>query len=1243
MKKFILLIVAGLWSAAMMAQQPVLEPKVKIIESGTATIYWDNCNGVYRDTYRLVVSPEEQTGNPEYWKGMKYTHDTCYVVENLIAGHTYHVYLQGIIGNEIQDWVHTSFVDGEITECEMSIAMSANLNNWGEYGFNIIEEDGQSTFITMTSGPTETTTYRPKGPIKIVGVKGWISNPTGLYCAIYDADGKMVLEIHNSEFCASDFHGKVLYEGVPCPSKCKATVSELDAIVNGANYSVNWSATDAERFEVAVLRQSLLTNRDKDDAAVLVDRTNYSFAGEPYAGYWVSVRPICADGERGNWETMMVNGGWTRSEEVMSVTAKPITLDYMRSGDIMVDGSMGQDGYDYLPALTYSLDLADSTDVGILFRSDDVKNIMYGVYQEEHPGAAWTTIVEGVATGMSGYWNDTLRLTGKIYIAISSLDQTLGNYSINLYAVRPLLPKTIELGYEETSDFTDGTLWEVPYFAVVPVKAYRFTTPDSMSVSLQITTPDAANPSSNPTVMYIVYRDSISEGFDNVIDVRAATGGSLQMNCKKDSTYYVVLFPYSMGGESSPTERYTLSLNVSPSQGNVITTTPKEITALDYTDKSNYSDAETFQVWGTELAMVRVYSITRPVETDVMMWFESPDYNSDLGSMGYCLFRSSIDEDHYIEYENCKATIEATLEKDSTYYIVLYSYPDYGGKATDRYTFCVYDMDHPAQVATIPITPDAYIDDSIHAEFVPTLGYLAIVYDYVATRDTKIAISIENLGDPMLNYQLSMYIFEDELDWNSSVWGVYATDDEQRTLDITGTESGKHYYLAVLNDQQLPYRLILRERVDYDYLPAKGQLDIGWAYRSALSVRDGFSEHESNCNLYWEGACETYLVRLDGYGGHAVMMHKLAAEGPYAANYYKGLTTTFFNSTDTHNGSYEQNQLVSECNSSLQSDWIVLFVGGSADEYPIMFEAEFDSRHMEDSIVYEFSVDKYQPFEDWSPWVPRIDAQMLPLAENGVLKSNVKVMWCDSCGFHANPQDYVSERGIYDAIGRRVRVAPGEDLIVRFVGDGDVSIQFYDSTGLHLLATTDDIPYSFPCEDATYTNQSTDSVDIVVVCSYNQVRIEDAPYGLQMSTNRADLEPEILTAKAEQESVTIYESDGMLEAMDALSQVHINAVDANDQVVLALVNNRFGWVVDLTQGVGLYELNNQDLGLGYKFDFGQEIISVDILRVPDPIDPTGFFPGIESEDNGARKVLYNGQVYIIRDGAVYTVMGQRVK
>ena len=146
-----------------------------------------------------------------------------------------------------------------------------------------------------------------------------------------------------------------------------------------------------------------------------------------------------------------------------------------------------------------------------------------------------------------------------------------------------------------------------------------------------------------------------------------------------------------------------------------------------------------------------------------------------------------------------------------------------------------------------------------------------------------------------------------------------------------------------------------------------------------------------------------------------------------------------------------------------------------------------------------------------------------------------------------------------------------------------------------------------------------------------------------MSKCECDKEPVLVMPKASAESITIYESDGVAAAQAELAKLILTAVDtALNVIVVTIENNPFVWAIDLANKTATYEFNNSDLPIGYTFDPIDRMVDVTIERIPDL--PTGFIDPIDNDQSQmTNKVLREGQIFILRDGRVYTVMGQPVK
>ena len=1223
-----------------------LEPKVQLINANTARIYWDGY-GTYQ-SFTLVVSPEEQTGNPEYWKGVHYltADETSFVATGLLENHQYYVYLSGMENDVAQDWVSITFTPRDVNMCELHIEMRCSFVTWNGQGFYINEGDN-AQFFTYSGGfgGSSTETYVSEGaPLSIVWHKedsgGMILLGNSSF-TITDAAGNILVDISESDFSGLT-DGQVLYQGTICQAACPATISDLKATVYGTAFNITWDAENADHFEVAVLRKSNPTNEEKEAAAVVTDQTSYAFTGVLYAGYNVYVRAICADGEKGNWNNLLAFGEMPYSMDLVAAIAEPITMNYNHTGDILEDGLIGTTPEDDIyPLRVFELDLADSTDVTIFFTSDDIQTMFFAIYQDPGDGQPWETVAGGPYSEMM----ELPKLKGLYYIMMDA-ENAIGQYSVMIRTRQTLEPKALPLEFVEQGDFTDATIWDTdwnpPYFDGVLAKAFSITPEDTTNVYVIITSQDLTG--MNGSIMFWAYKDSLIS--DSIFYYDPA-GVGFDMTLDKGHTYYFVLAAVpSKGGK--PTYRYAFTMYPRNTHGDV-TLTPKPIT-LNFKESTDFTDAEEWTMVGTTL-LAKAYSITPADTIEVIINMESEDVIttgqglSVTPSIMAMIFRNGMGMSDQIAGTIPGSQTTQILLKDSTYYIVVASAPDYGGKATDSYTLRITLVDTVAPAA-IPVTPDAYIDGEFESYY-DTFGKFTAIYEYKATKEQRVSYSIEIPGKEKDDMSLllgltQVRVYKDTLadeGFASSSNSAYYDYGQSLTLN-----EGHTYYFALTSPDLTAYRFILRAEPDYDHLPVKGELAVGMGYRSALSVKDGFTYHDmAHCYTYdWNGPFEAYQVPMEKDKHYIGLMHVLAANGDGIENTFNGIASTIF-TPGAQQGSYEENYEISDCNHFLDDDiWTVVdFEPDTTAVDTIMFDAYFTSKHFEDSIIYEFSVEEVQTFTHLVETAPFYRSDELPVAEAGVFSDNAKVLIDPANHFHDTPQTYIEdEAAIFDALARIVRLAAGQTLYVEFGGDADAVIQFYDGTTL--LNTIDETPYSYPFESGEIKNETTDSLDIIVVCSFNGVHIADKAWSMRMTTDKQDFTPKLAEPVADRESITLYESDGVAEALEALSQVVISMVDMDGNFICHVPNNRFAWNVYFDDGSAWYEVNDQDLPMGYALVANNHMwVVVLIERIPDL--PTGFINTDFDENAAAQKILRDGQVYIIRDGMIYTIMGQRVR
>ena len=1221
---------------SLVLQATPLEPQVRLIDATSVCIYWDSY-GTYSNHYRVVIAQEELTGNPEYWKGIHYVQDTFYVASNLIEGQLYHVYLQGIEGGDIQDWVTTTFVPRAFSPCQVNIKMTST-GEWGGNGFYIYE-GGESHFFAYqwnSSRFTDTTYISLGGPLRIVWHRDesswWIWWDDHTFTITMD-DGTVLVDVDASTF-KSLSDEEVLFEGQVCEPACAATISNLAANVNGTDYTVTWDATGADHFEVAVLQKSNPTSEDKEAAAVTTSQTSYSFTGKQYGGYTVFVRAVCADGEKGAWHAIGAYAEVTPSQEFFASVAEPITLTYSHAGDWLEDAVIATESSDVYLMRVLSLNLEDSTDIIINFLSDDIQDLYSAVYQDTAVGKEWKNI----------YMSDTERtielpkLKGKFYIVLNTQNET-GLYSLLIQAKKSLVPTAMPLDFYVEGDFADSVLWTSPYLESAYAKAYSVTPTDTTYVNLSLGTKDYSSGSS--PVRCWVFRNEINpDSIDFPLDVGTGVGATLD----KGVTYYIIAGAVLNDG-GTPNSSYTLTMYPYYVHG-AVTLTPTTITALDFTETTDFTDAQHWEYMGAA-GWAKAYRYTPSDTIPVSLSLQSDDavmIGSGMfgeSSIKAYLFENGMGMSDQKTMVMAGESTPQTLYKDSTYYIVLLADSALGGKATDSYTLNLYDLSVPKPVPSTPITPDTFALGTI-ADYIPALNYTGKVYEYVATENDTLAFSVETFSQEQY---ASVYVFKDAVSWSNGLGPSASSGDEYYGIvELEGTPAGTHYYFAVMGYQSADFRFMLRRAIkDYDHLPVQGTIAVGEANQSQLSVQNGFTYHNTACNSDWYGPYEAYQVALEKDKEYMIMMHKRNLPAAYA-NEYTGMSVSVFQ-PGAQQGSYEGNLKSAECN-DYDADWVVLhFASDSTVVDTILLDAYFRSKYEEGILDYEFSVEEVIEFSDLVATAPVVADDALPYALNGVFSGNSKVLPDDPRGFHPVPllsSSYIQEYGAYDAMAHTVRIAAGDTLFVQFGGDEDAVIQIYDANTLALLSTIDNEHYNFPYESDYIVNDGTDSVDYAVVCSFNKVIIADAAWSLRIAKSKNDTKLIPVTAKVNAESVTIYESDGAAAAQAELAKLIFTVVDDADNVIATLDNNPFCWEIDLTHNTASYELNNSDLPLGYKFEYGSETITVDLDRIPDL--PTGFIEGANAEaDAKALKVLRDGQILIIRDGKTYSIMGQRVK
>ena len=1206
---------SGVWIKGAPATY-LLDPSINIstIDASSAQISWDGY-GVY-ESYRLLVAAEQPTGNPDYWKGLQNLTDTSYVAIGLVEGQLYYVYLEATVGSTTTDWIITTFTfSGTPDACHFTILMRDSYGDgWNGNTLRIIE-NGEETLITLKDGGSGVATYASHGElVQIVWKTGSYANEVSF--SILDYKGNTIFEGYGDSYSNEE----VIFEGVLC-SLCNAALSNLEWTTNteGTEYTLNWNAENADHFEVAVLQKTNPSLEELENAAVVTTQTSYTFNGESSRIYHAFVRPVCSDDNKGIWEDVVVcQTIYDFSDDVVKANAKTITLDYKESGDLMENAfGAGPDNENIYPLLVYKFSLADSTQVNFSFSSREIDDYSFILLQDTLEGKPLKQVA------MFNY--DTRVLKGNYYVLLQT-NRQFGEYQLKMQVPKELIAKPIQLDYSESGDFSDCALWEFPFGGdMVPAKAFSFTPSDTVNVRLSL-----ASSNTSMGVGYFVFVSQI-ESDKMIASNPAGMGWSDEL--LKDSTYYILLAAIpSYGGLETDTYEFSLKEQSSES----LVAKPIE---LDYSETGDFMDCALWEFpFGGDMVPAKAFSIT-PADTMTVrlslgIISEAAVVPSSSAAIALLKGNSMITLN---PYEN---PIVRELSKDSVYTIIICTLPSYGGAETYQYSFKAMRVDNLPPTPTTLLTPDVYLEDSYTSEnFVKEMTACGKVYEYVINEDKRISFSVEYLGeDDVMAYDLRVGLYKDTIVPGDYIDYNYATSTYFEIEKLSGSSEGTHYYFVIYNpysDKPAEYRFILREEPDYGKLPIKDSIDLNKAYTSAISVADGYTYHGGYGS---PAGYEAFKVRLEKDKDYRFLCYLPSI------NDYDGYKLTIFNPHVQTGGWSDRILTITE--DVYNEHWMVLpLTADTTADFTFMFDVYDDdwSKFLEDSTVYKLSVEEVIPLTEVTANATLVTA---PYTASGKFSDNKKVMPDAGMYFHT-PISYLEDIAAYDALAVTVSVAAGDTLFVEFGGDADAAIHIYDpalSFNSDNPVIVDYISYNYPYEAGYVVNESSDPIDYIVVCSFNDILIEDAAYSLRIAMSEKDIAPIKVSPKADKESITIYESDGVAAAQAELGKLILKAVNESGDEVALLVNNPFVWQIDLNANTARYEFNDSDLPLGYLFE--NPIMWVDVLinRIPDlPTAIEDTFEVNSADDMNIRKVLRNGHIYIITPNGTFDIVGRKVQ
>ena len=1199
---------------------------VEMLDSTTAHITW---TGIFTES-KVLITPVELNQDPRYAKGFTFVNGRELTVDTLTPGQIYYLYIVGT-KPEMSEVFETTFraiyteYEGfnwePADDCEFTIYMN---DSWGDgWNGNALRfvEDGNVQTITLPSGSSGTAIYQSSAkPVSIYWIKGEYAEEVSF--DIVDATGRPLLTINSPD--AYDFApGQLLFRGTLCWA-CAAKVQSLSFDVDSADFRIDWTGPDGVSYDVAITQKSNPTEADLEQIAFRQDSTSYIWTGKQWMGYHAYVRAICDDTVPGQWAHTLVLEGMDNPEPYARLHAKSITPDYTETDDMLTQAILGGEASYFYPTLTYRLNLTDTVDAVFSFQWKNLSsNTTYGVVVRD------TAPDTNARMEILQYFNpgDTLRnLVNGLYLIIINEGQ-LDEYTLSLAKPKYLTAKPIELGYTETGDFTEALPWAAPLLSgACPTHLFSYTPTDSVvNVIFEVTTNATISFSSMPSMAYFVFQDTLDLSY---LLAAYVVGSAFTAELQKGHTYYfaVCLCPDAGG---LLTDDYTVTFKqAKPLVAKTIT--------LPYTESGDYTDAVEWTNPYFGLATVSKAFAFTPTDTVDVLIRVSGD-NAPSGA-GIFTFRGNFD--HMIGGEVCPTITQLTCLKDSTYIFILSSLPMYGGKPTDTYQISFSELTEKIEPkVTAVIEPDTIVSGILtEDDFVSSSNQLVRVYEYVAYKDTKVALglfltdTLPGMGDYM---PFDGRIYKDTLDLNS--WSYTYFDDDMSTLTLAGSAEGTHYYIAISDYSGyslsgLPFNLHFRREMDYDNPNVLATVELGQLYTSEMTLFDEFTYHDMRASA------QSFRFHAEKGKSYKFYMHNT-----YCRYNTNEIAISVLNPS-RKKGTYAGN-LVSGDNGEMTGWFVTNFTPDSTGDYVVMFEHQlFEDYMVQDTFRYEFLITDYIQFIDL---INSAEYVATPYIESGSYTSaSTKVIYNETYKFqNPNYDNFRYYGGIYNAKAYMVIVPAGDTLLIEHVGDKDVMVYIYDFSSEDNAKSPyviDDEAEGYPFEVGIIVNTNRMAKMYYVVITEYDTELDGGEWSLRLELGTKHIrQQDIAKGVASQDKITIYNNQGELEAIAALSALDLSAIDAATGATIGSIrNNSAYWVVDLLNNKARFEANESDLPVGYRFAEATEWIEVAIEVLP-------YGEGIDNVDEDktfeVRKFLYNGHIYIQTPNGIFNITGQRVK
>ncbi|MBO4690254.1 MAG: hypothetical protein J5621_05215 [Paludibacteraceae bacterium] len=1053
--------------------------KIERIDSTSSLITWE---GDF-ENYEIRVSTEEPRGDDRYWKGIHAVKGHEYLAENLIPGKEYLVLLRAVEDTIHSFWEDRYFTAGKGEPCWLDINLkSENSNGW--YGAElVITEDGKSTSFTLENGTSNWEEYRTRGGDITITWKWGTRRSSYMpisFEIINEGNGNLV-----AEATAEDIYmfndGEVLFEGYPCYDGCSPRIGEIsyDVDETGTQYQIRWDATDAKAYDIVVTQDPYITEAQLDSMAVRRKAAAYSINSEKsFAFYRIYVRGICKSGEIGKWKKKLLyptNSYPQNPMEIVENNILPIELDYHKEGTLMSDAFIDQG----MVTMAYSFEVKDTTVISIRYTEDN-----------QMGGRFYPTFVECYK-----YSNDSIK----------------------------------DKMFESMSTLTDSI------------------------------------PSGTYAVLVRTYNESL-------------TGYTLDI---------------TLGGDSIAAD----SLVIIPIQ-------------LDTVISGDFTKAQDIVLheMGNMPALAYTYSITPKDTVGVMLYLELANRTGGIN-----LYEGQSMQ--LIASPGAGSPRTYTFYKDTTYYIQVATVPVMGGDKRDNFTLTVKRIvpDTTAKVIR-PISTDTVIESQLTINDLDLLdGRYMHYYSFECTKETKMYMYVEKIEKEMPSNVSGGIVIGPglasatvlELRKDSLTGDVtYSTSSSNSSFapQTLGTDGDTiRYFITIFNTQSDEYRLVVRSEMDYDN-PGGQLIEVGEHVKSKIDNEDGYSYTMA------PGYSKVYRVQLEKGKKYAAIAYdafdnkKTApvngsiTPGTGVIIKLKSNLALFMMQPGAKNGSFGAN--VAYAATGSPDDWRAFcFTADTTAEYTFLVNAfSYGTQTHMDSVPFGFVINEYIDFDEY---MQKMDTITGSLNEHGEMTNkDVKVRYD---AHFQTPKSYItSEVGVYNVAGRAVEVPAGDTLFAQFAL---LDAKYCDAV-MYVIDGNDTIKinYSGDMEEYSIVNDADTARVVYVIGTTYSFNIEDHNYSLRIGFGKKSMDPDTVVARPSVTSITVMYDATQATIQEKLLALDIEVYNSNDSLITVIPNSLEWWTIDLANNVATYEVNNDDLPLGYVFSNGIENVNVTInIKQPEVV------------------------------------------